>query len=460
MYGYNHMNLLQDDHARKVSSWLLFFIGLFSITQIKFPGFSLCISEFPIYIVAPFIFAKDYHLLKRHGMLFIVWLGVLVSVACVVSGIYNGTYSYFIFKGLSSTYPLFAFPVVLHRLLWNNFSGLRWLLLGIALSSVISTFIFQTSVETHVYAAGATGGDVAKAIMNGPIFWIGRLARFVDLPIQGWYLSTPIAYSVFAPIGMAAFAMLTSESGRSAALGALGGAFIAILCGKKERSFMRFSKNFYLILLISIVGILALNRGYHFVAMNGWLGDKALEKYEKQSKGSKSALRLLMGGRGEFFIGVMAALDKPIIGHGPWAIDNGGYVDEFMSKYGDEEDSEKHFKSRAHQYKTVGTIYGYIPSHSHVGSFWLWFGVVGLFYWLYVIYALFRYLHRELVAVPQWVGFLAVGAPLFLWHVFFSGFGIRIFTMPYVVLLFMAHNVYKKRIPIPMIESEQIARFC
>ena len=88
----------------------------------------------------------------------------------------------------------------------------------------------------------------------------------------------------------------------------------------------------------------------------------------------------------------------------------------------------------------------------------MWFGAIGLFYWLYIIYSIFRYLHKEMVAVPQWVGFLAIGAPAFLWNIFFSGFGIRIFTMPYLVILIMAHNVYKGRIKIPLEEWQEILR--
>ena len=442
---------------RASSSRLLFLIGLFSVTQLRLPGFSLCISEIPIYLIAPFLFFRNYRLLRQHGMLFFVWFGVAVSCMCVISGLYNHVYPFFIFKGLSSTYPLFAFPVVLHHLLWRNFNGLRWLLLGMALSMVISTFAFQTSVEVASFAGGETGAEAAEAIMRGPIFWIGRLQNLVTLPIYGWYLHTPLVYSVLGPIGLAAFSMLTSTSGRSVALGALGGAFIAILCGKTSTSLRRFGRNFFLILVVALLWLFIVNKAYHVAAEKGWLGRQALEKYEKQTKGSTSILKLLMGGRGEAFIAFFAALDKPIMGHGPWAIDTGDYVDKFMSKYGDSEDYEKYAKSRAYQYRTVGTVYHYIPAHSHIFSFWLWFGIVGLFYWLYILYSIFRYFHKEMAAVPQWVGFLAVGAPAFLWNIFFSGMGIRIYTVPYLVVLIMAHNVYKGRIMVPLEEQKEIA---
>ena len=445
-FGYS----LDGEFARKgqstsTSSWLLFLIGLFSLTQIRI-GFAIGISEIFIYLLAPFIFMKDYYLLKRNGMMFLVGMGFLVSVMCVVSGLYNNTPPYFIIKGLGSTYPLFAFPVILHRLLYRNMKGLRWLLLGVALSAIINVFVFQASVDRFRYGEGTDQASV-EAIMSGPIFWISRLSGFVTLPTYGWYLQTPIGYSVVAPLFFAFFSILTSASGRSAALGFLGGALIIGICRKRYATMRRFCQNFYIVLLIGALGLFAVHGLYRTAAQKGYLGEKSRMKYERQSQGSSSMLKLLMGGRGEFFIGLLAAIDKPLMGHGPWAIDDGGYVLDFMEKYGTSEDYESVLKAEAYVQRTSGWgRRGYIPAHSHIISFWLWFGAVGLFYWVYVLYAIFRYLHRELTSVPQWVGFLAGGAPTMLWALFFSGFGFRISTLPYVITLIMAHNVHKGRI--------------
>jgi hypothetical protein len=122
----------------------------------------------------------------------------------------------------------------------------------------------------------------------------------------------------------------------------------------------------------------------------------------------------------------------------------------FLEKYGNAEDYEKALESRRYRERIGGSTIGYIPAHSHIVGFFLWFGVIGLIYWLYVLYAIFRYLHKEMATAPHWFGVLALGAPSFLWTLFFSGFGYRIVTMPYVVLLFMAHSYYTgaKRLPI------------
>lgn len=428
---------------------LLFLIGAFSVTQINV-GFSIGISEIFVYLAAPFLFMRNMAMLRRHGMMFIIMLGVAESVACVISGLLNGAMPFLIFKGLASTYPLFAFPVVLHHLLIKDLRNHKWLLLGICFSFIINIFAFRTSVEMSMYARGASGLEASQAIMSGPIFWIGRLAGFVNVPISGWYLETPIFYSVCAPIGLALFSLFTSESGRSSALGAIGSALIVIFARKKQQSIIQFERSFPIILLVAFFAVLGFKELYSSFAEKGLLGEKALKKYEQQTRGNKSTLALLMGGRAEFFIGAYAAMEKPFIGHGPWAIDyDCHYRFDFLSKYGTQEDMEEMANVLRAARARGANLISFIPAHSHLISFWLWFGIIGFYYWAYIIFCMIRYLSKEAHIMPQWFGFLAVGAPTMLWSLLFSGFGYRIMTLPYVVMLIMAHNMHKGRIPLP-----------
>ena len=152
----------------------------------------------------------------------------------------------------------------------------------------------------------------------------------------------------------------------------------------------------------------------------------------------------------QFFIGFLEALNKPFIGHGAWAVDNGEATMNFLSKYGDAEDYDAMIKRYRYAESKGFSTLRYIPAHSHISSFFLWFGAAGLFYWCYVLYAIFRYLHKEMSSAPQWFGVLGIAAPGFLWTLFFSGFGYRIVTMPYVVMLFMAHAYHTGRKQLPL----------
>ena len=279
-YNYNLDNSYYHLNQReaKRASWLLSLIGLGSLTQIKI-GFSIGISEIFVYLAAPFLYIKNAHILKRDGMMPLLFLGLLVNIMNVVAGYANQIPTYFYFKGFASTYPLLAFPVVLHHLLSKNPIGHRWLFLGAALSNVVNIFMFQTSFEVDTYVQGVQGTAAISAIMSGPIFWIGRLLRFIRLPYDGWFWQTPLGYTIFAPIGLAAFSMLTSESGRSAALGALGSSFIAIFCGKSRERMRTFGRNIWLILGVGVIGVFIAHAGYRYAAVNGILGERARDKY-------------------------------------------------------------------------------------------------------------------------------------------------------------------------------------
>jgi hypothetical protein len=296
-----------------------------------------------------------------------------------------------------------------------------------------------------LYAGGGTGLDAVEGIMSSPIYWIQRLTPFVALPYRAWYFSTPIAYSVIAPLAMAAFAILSSESGRSASLGLIAGAAIIMLGRKSVIRMKSISKSIYMYMIIAMASIWCANMCYRIAATSGALGEKALKKYEEQTQGSSSILKLLMGGRLPFFIGLYAGCRQPIVGYGPWAVDHYGYTEEFLAKYGTADDYDNLVNSYSYlQGKTM-----YIPAHSHIVLFWISNGIFGLLFWLYVLFKIFEYFRKNLAAVPQWYGLLAAGAPPILWDIFFSPYTSRMYFPFYFVMILFVNSVAKGRIQLP-----------
>ena len=80
---------------------------------------------------------------------------------------------------------------------------------------------------------------------------------------------------------------------------------------------------------------------------------------------------LLFYGRGEFFILIDAALDKPIFGYGPWAIDK---TDSFSVEDLFEENKQIVFGENQ-----------YIPTHSIFLGIWIWGGLIS-FIALFLVY--------------------------------------------------------------------------
>jgi len=159
---------------------------------------------------------------------------------------------------------------------------------------------------------------------------------------------------------------------------------------------------------------------YEHFAGNGMLGAAAQEKYEVESSGRYG---ILVGGRTEFVVGLEAALNSPLIGHGSWAKDwrYSSRLEGFRDDSG---------------YGAVGPADSWlIPTHSYLMGAWVCAGILGLPFWLWVLSLPVRGLGRLYsIAEPltPLIAFLAIGL---IWDVLFSPFGAaQRFSMSFAVV--------------------------
>ena len=330
-------------HKKHTLAWFLFGLG----TQLQIIA-SLSFTELFVFATAPFIFLKEKDYMQRNGIMPFFWLSMLVVVGCVVACLVNHTEPMFVIRGMAVACLLPCAVVVGHWMLRRDMGGFKWMLIGVAISNILCTFVFQKQLEVTMLAEGEGGASAVEAIMAGPIYWIGRLGAMLNAIPKGWYLQCPTLVTASIPLFMAGFSMLTTTSGRSAALGAIGTVAILLIGGKKREIIRRrLCSKFGLWCCVAIIGVLCLHTIYRVAALQGWLGEDALKKYEMQTQGDDSIKKLLLGGRMDSFCGFMACVDKPIVGFGPWAMDTNGYVGDFLSKYGTYEDYENYMANVA-----------------------------------------------------------------------------------------------------------------
>ena len=438
-------------YKKHTLAWFLFGLG----TQLQIIA-SLSFTELFVFASAPFIFLREKYYMKRNGIMPFFWLSMLVVVGCVVACIANHTEPLFVLRGMAVTCLLPCTIVIGHWMLRRDMGGFKWMLIGGALSSVLCTFVFQKSVEVSMLAAGVGGEGAADAIMSGPTYWISRLNAILGAIPNGWYLQCPTFVTVGIPLFMTGFSMLTSTSGRSAALGAIGTVAILLIGGKKRETIRRrLCNKFGLWCCIAIVGIFCMHTLYRVAATQGWMGEDALKKYEQQTQGDTSIRKLLLGGRMEAFCGLIACIDKPIVGFGPWAMDNDGYIGEFLEKYGTYEDTENYYKNMEWRL-AHGYTQRMIPAHAYITEFWLWYGIFGLIFWLYIIFVFLRYLKQDCWAVPQWFMWIAGGIPGYFWGIFFSPWSARVGGIVFVVACLMARAVRMGAQRLPDYMEEEI----
>lgn len=435
----------------------LFLIGLFSLTQVHFFG-SMGISEFVMFAIGPVLFFKNYQLLRKDGFLPMVWLSIFTCIGCIVSNVYNDVDWVLGLKGLASPYSLFSTIVVAHALLRRNLDALPWFIVGCFLSGIVNVFAFRPE-SAVMSATGLLQGDEATEYMTSNVlFWTSKISSGFGLPISAWYLQTPTVYAVCVYLATVAYMLLSSGgSGRSMAMSIIVSLLFVVVGGKSRNRMKVISKHFFLFAITLALTLGIFKFVYSYTARTGILGEQAKSKYLKQTEGGNSTLKLLMGGRMEFFVGVIACLDSPIIGFGYKAADEKGYAGDFLYKYGNEDDYKLWEREVRGSYLSGKRML--IPAHSHIACFWLYYGIFGLILWLYVLYLIFDYIRHHIHVIPQWYCYLACGACAMVWNIFFSPYGSRVSVPFYIACILLVRAVSKGSIPLPLEMEEEAQKF-
>ena len=423
----------------KLNKFILFLIGCFAITQIRIIGY-IGISELVLFVLAPYFCIRDWNLLSQHGFTPLIVLSIGCFVGGGVSNYVNRIDFYDAARGMAAPYAIFSIIVCLHHFLYRNIFNVKWLILGCAVSGVVSVFVFQYGAARGETSDGEFVADAESIehVVSYSLFWFTQFDNWLNLPMKFDYLKIPFVYIVGVSIFMPLFALL-SAGGRSAFLTMTVSYALIFVGGRKQKTMLRIRKYFWLLVVLGLLGGGVVKKAYQYAATAGYMGETQLRKYEKQSSRGSGALALLMAGRVDFFAGLTAAIDRPVVGYGSWALDKDGYYERFLSKYGTDEDYEL-FMS----WLKSGNV-GYLPGHSNVITAWNWYGIFGLLFWMYVFYLYCLTIRKNLAVVPQWFGYFALVLPGAMWNLFFSPFGQRIPACLVFILCAFVKAIAEKR---------------
>lgn len=409
-------NITSLSMSDKKGAFWLFLIGMFSMTQIKV-GAKIGISEAVCCLVGPFLFLKNYIQYKRDGVILFFNLLLLWMVGAIISDLYNHSCIEQVIRGFTVPLTLFCVSVCVYHFLRKKPGNLKWILMGIAVSSVLSIFVFQRGLAGDMAAEGDISGALDR-VMGYKLFWSNQVKTWCSLPVSGWYLALPRL--VLVPmLLLIAFANM-SAGGRSAFAVSVFSLLIVLVGGRTVTSIKALKRYFPLIVLGCCLSAILLKVGYSYAAEHGYLNEVETIKYQKQTANGTGFMSLIKSGRGDFFIGLDAALDKPIVGHGSQAMDYHGYEKEFVSRYGSDLERDIYMSLEMQGYLRT------IKSHSHIICYWMWHGVSALIFWLYLLWLLVVTFQKRLHYIPEWFGYLALSIPAFAWDFFFSPLGLRV----------------------------------
>jgi hypothetical protein len=189
---------------------------------------------------------------------------------------------------------------------------------------------------------------------------------------------------------------------------------------------------------LTVVAAEGANMLVDFVTEAGYVSDQAQAKNEAQSKMG------LLGGRPELAVGLRAAMDSPIIGHGSWAKDF-----KYLEMLED-------LEVESGVFETTGDFEaganGLIPGHSQIVTAWIWAGVTGLVFWLYMAWFILKGILRLAIFRPPMApAYMALLIGVF-WDIFFSPFAAnrRIIDAVAIVLVIDQHAVLLKPVMQPI----------
>ena len=431
------------------SSFLLFLLGLGCATKVYFLG-TIAFSELAIFFISPLLLLKYWDRMRQEGFLLFIYMLGFMTMGMFISAYFNHSPFPYILKLFAVFYGMFAYYVIFYILLHDNLKGIGWFFLGSFLSGIITIWAFNPTANVYASGFAYIGNAEAESVIQGPLFWIGKVRGLGQLPILAAYLKTPIVYSIITPILFVAFAMMFSVSGRAQSMCVLVSG-VMIFIGRKSRRRMKIiGRNFIWFVLIGMFVLFAYKVVYSYAASNGHLGEAARTKYENQTDRGNDIVSMLVSGRTEFFIALSAIVDRPIIGFGTRAADIYGYTEKFLVEYGTEQDMKGYFLALQRN-AALGLVRS-IPTHSHIMSAWLWCGLPGLIFFLWVLYVMFSHLRRYASVVPQWYGYFSIAIPSMAWSVFFNPFVERTSLPLVMVLMFYAKAIGdgKMRLPIEM----------
>lgn len=441
----NQYNAYQAMRSDPQARWWMFLVGLGSATKVVFLG-CMGISELVVFVCGPLIFIKDYAKLKREGFFTYLVLMFFSCLMMMVATAINHAPLVFAFKASAVYYSIFCHVVVFHRCLSRNPRSLGWYFVGAAISSVITIFAFNPRVV--VGAAGSIELDElsVEQTLSGALFWVEKVMVFASLPVQGWYLQTPILYSISIPFVVAVVAFKTTVSGRSAVLMLLVGAFLIAIGRKSARKMKSIGRYFIIIIGGGLLLLFAAKSLYSYAAENGMLSEEMTEKYEFQTRQGKGILSIIASGRTEPIVGAYAALHQPLIGYGALPIDKYGCYVTVLAKLGDDEAIYDFYK-RAQRW---GTTMIPVKTHSHIIGAWVNSGIIGLIFWTYVLYIMYDVFRRHMAALPQWFGYLCLALPMMGWHIFFSPLVGRSSEAIFITVLLVVRAVGRKKLNPPL----------
>ena len=344
-----------------------------------------------------------------------ILLALLWLVGVVSSDLYNETTTTSALKG---SFNIILMILDIPFVYWAFYASPKRVLyywVGVGIGSLIQFYVFsyyESEFEYDVWRVYAY--DVLVLALSGLLFYKNR-----------------ILLSLLLAEGFAIWSLFHSSRNIFLCTTIAASLLIFIVHVKKtniDKALSNYKKNISWLFISLLVGAFVASNAYEYAAGNGYLGERAYDKYIMQKYTDAG----LASGRVDFLISWELIKDNPIWGYGSYALDKEGVKEKYLIEHeyyvGDErKDSEL------------------LPGHSYFLGAWVYAGILSVPFWLYILYLVFYGTMRgTFLRQPRIMGLAILLIISYLWKILFSPFADRILFMSFVMILILlkSDNVF------------------
>ena len=390
---------------------LVFIIGLFSFVKVRVMG-TFGISEilcFGLYLVV----ANPLLWMKHKGVTNFFLMTMLWLIGVFISDRYNDSNLTNSLKGLFNVVFLLGLIPFVYWALYDKPSRMIYFWIGNAISSLIS-FYFKQSIDLDEFSF-----DVWRVyawyypfiVLSGILYYKGKtLLSCVVIEAFGFWSLFHMSRNVFLTVTLSVCVIL----------------FLNSIINKDvsiDERIRLFKRKTLPLLFVLGIGCLGISYTYEYLASNKILGERAYQKYYMQ----KNSELGLTSGRSDFFRSLYLAKNKPLFGYGSYARNNEGMLESYYIEHNLEYDSFKLKDSM-------------MPGHSYLMGGWVYAGILGLIFWLYVLKLIGKYLLNGLLRDNKLIGINVLLTFTTLWNIFFSPFANRLNFLFYIIMVVLTIN--------------------
>ena len=399
-------------NKERLKDWLIFIVGSLSFVKFRVIG-TFALGEILVLLCSLFIpltlFTKNRNVRNLFLMSFVWLLGVILS------NFWNEIPPEDNLKGIFNVLLLVS---LIPFVFWALYDKPQWWIyfyFGFALSTLYNFYFQKTFTSDFSYTVWFVYGHYPLAMfLAGYSYYKGKhlLSYAIIMAFGVWSLFN-MSRNIFLVQSLAVIILYYLNKY------AVGTDILKL----------NFNYRIFRIFLSLLVGLFIVAQTYEKMASSGVLGIDAKKKYILQKESSIG----LASGRGDFLVALYLIQKHPVFGYGSYAKDKEKMAYKFKQSHGMNLYDEEYDKTDM------------LPGHSYLLGGWLFAGILGFIFFLYVLIKLWKFFQsRAFVYDFKLLGFEMYLLLAYLCDIFFSPFSDRINFVFFLVFLFIIQEKFEQ----------------